>query len=119
MTILDKIETPEGTVLVITKTKYLWLFPLARTSVMPSRASELVSRGIQFHWNTSKAKDLEFLHGSLLQTLREGLSLSDLRGVAELGRGLMGIGPGIPFIPPNAPLPESLKAISNYVKRVI
>jgi hypothetical protein len=119
MTLLDKIETPEGSVIVITKTRYLWIVPLPRTSVMPWRATQLVDRGIQFHWNSSKHDTLQFLHNSLLQTLREGLGLSDLRRIADLGRQLMSIGPGVPFIPPDAPLPDSLKQVSPYVKGVI
>ena len=119
MTILDRIETSEGTVIVITKTRYLWIVPLPRTSVMPWLAKQLVDRGVQFHWNTRKSDDLTFLHNSLLQVLREGLNLSELRVITDLGRELMSIGPDVPFIPPDAPLPANLKAISRYIKRVI
>jgi len=45
--------------------------------------------------------------------------LSELRGIADFGLKLMSLGPGLPFIPEDAPLPTTLKQIGPYVKRVI
>ena len=104
---------------MLTKTRYLLFISMPRTSVLPSRVAELSSRGVQFHWTTSDSNVLENLHNSIVQALREGVGLSDLRGIADIGRNLMSIGPDVPFIPADAPLPECLKRISSYVKRVI
>lgn len=117
---LTKIETPEGDVMVRTKTRYLWLFSVPRTSVMAFRVGQFVRGGsVQFQWKTGKADVLEWLHNSVVQTLREGVLLSEFRGIADLGIQLMALGPDVPFIPPDAPLPGCLKQISSYVKRVI
>jgi hypothetical protein len=119
MTLLTKVETIEGDVMVLTKTRYLFFLGIPRTSVMPWRAGELPSLGIQFQWTTNNPGALESLHNSLVQVLREGLRLSELRGIADLGIKLMALGPEVPFIPPEAPLPAGLKGISGYIKRVI
>ena len=105
--------------MVLTKTRYFLVFNFPRTSVMPYAASKSVPAGVQFHWTTSETRALEGLHNSLVQALREGLDLSDLRGIADIGAKLQSLGPGVPFIPEDAPLPTALKAISSYVKRVI
>ena len=118
-TYLTKVETQEGDVMVLTKTSYLFFSSMPRTSVMPSRVGKLGRRGVQFHWTTSNPNALEGLHNSVVQTLREGVSLVELRVIANFGLKLMSLGPGVPFIPADAPVPTSLKQISRYVKRVI
>lgn len=118
MTLSAKVETREGDVMVLTKTRYLLFFSLPRTSVMPWRARELGAIGVQFHWTTGDPNTLEGLHNSIVQTLREGVSLPELRGITDIGRKLRSLGPDVPFIPADAPLPDSLKQISSYVKRV-
>jgi hypothetical protein len=123
MTLLTTVETNEGTVMLLTKTRYLWFLKLPRTSVMPYSADKLASTGVQFQWTTSDAKTLETLHNLLVRVLREGIGLSELRGIADLGGNFMKfgnkLGVGLPFIPDDAPLPTALKAISPYVKQVI
>ena len=114
-----KIETHEGDVMVLTKTRYLFFLSIPRTSVMPTRMGELGRRGVQFHWTTGNPSALQHLHNSVVQALREGVGLSELRAIADIGRKLMSLGPGVPFIPADAPLPSSLKQISTYVKRVV
>jgi hypothetical protein len=118
-TYFTKVETHEGDVVVLTKTRYLLFLSIPRTSVMPSRVGQLGRLGVQFRWTTSEPDDVEALHNSIVQALREGVGLSDLRSIADIGLKLMSLGPGVPFIPPDAPLPASLKQISSYVKRVI
>lgn len=105
--------------MVLTKTRYLVFLSIPRTSVMPSRVGELGRRGVQFHWTTSDPNVLKGLHNSVVQALREGVGLSELRGIADIGQKLMSLGPDVPFIPEDAPLPASLKQISSFVKRVI
>ncbi len=109
MTLLDKVETPEGTD-GAHKTRYLWIVPLARTSVMPSEASQLASCGIQFHWNTRKASDLEFLHRSLLGVLRDGMELSTLREIVDIGKPFVSSGIGLPLFASSGGLPDNLRA---------
>jgi hypothetical protein len=103
--------------MVLTKTRYLLFLSIPRTSVMPSRVGELGRRGVQFHWMTSDPNALEGLHNAVVQALREGVGLSELRGIADIGLELMSL--GLPFIPADAPLPASLKQITSYIKRVI
>jgi len=119
VTLFAKVETHEGDVMVLTKTHYLLFLNMPRTSVMPAQAGKLGSRGVQFHWTTSDPTVLEGLHNSVVQTLRGGVALSELRGIADFGLKLMSLGPGLPFIPEDAPLPTTLKQIGPYVKRVI
>lgn len=115
-TYFTTVPTPAGEVTVLTKTRYLFLLNLPRTSVMPVRAANLRD-GVQFRWATSDPAELERLHDLVIQTFREGVSLSDWRGIADIGRKLMAM--GLPFIPPDAPLPECVKQVSLHVKRVI
>ncbi len=100
----------------MTKARLLLLFTVPRTSVMPSRATELAGQGIQFRWTTNDANILGHLHDLIVQTLRE-VSLTELRSIAHMGRQLVLL--GSPFIPEDAPLPDSLKEISTYIKSVI
>lgn len=115
-TFLTNVETLEGEVAVITKTRFLFFFNSPRTSVMPSSLMELGEKGIQFQWATSSPTSLERLHNLLVQALQE-VSLTELRGIADMGKQLMSI--GAPFIPEDAPLPDTLKQLNNYIKRVI
>ncbi len=106
-TLLTKVQTQGGEVTVITKTRFLFLLSLARTSVMPARAGQLGRLGVQFHWTTSDPNSLERLHNLLVQTLQE-VTLAELRGIADQGKQLMSF--GLPFIPQEAPLPDCFEA---------
>lgn len=117
VTLLSKVDTETGEVIVMTKTRYLLFFNMPRTSVMPWHMGELRSLGVQFHWKTSDRVQLERLHNLLLQTLRDGMGLADLRYIAEVGKQLMQL--GLPFVPGDAPVPESLKQVSEQIKRVV
>ena len=116
VTFLTNVETKEGSVTVLTKTRYLFFLSMPRTSVMPQEAGKLRCLGIQFHWKTSDSNVLEHLHHLMIQTLRE-VSLTDLRYVADMGKQLLSS--GLPFVPEDAPLPACLKETSGYVKRVV
>jgi len=83
---------------------------------MPVRFRELPAQGVQFHWTTGDRDDLQRLHNLVTHALQE-VTLAELRGIAELGKGLLSL--GLPFVPDDAPLPDSLKQLSHYVKRVI
>jgi hypothetical protein len=115
-TFLTRVQTREGEVLVITKTRYLLVFSVPRTSIMPWRVEKLARSGVQFQWSTKDRNLLERLHNQVIEVLRE-VSLTDLRGIADIGIRLSSI--GLPFIPTDAPLPDSLKQICAYLKRAI
>ena len=102
--------------MVMTKTRYLLVFSIPRTSIMPWRVEQLGRMGVQFQWATKDRNLLERLHNQVIEVLRE-VSLTDLRSIADIGIRLSSI--GLPFIPTDAPLPDTLKQISAYIKRAI
>jgi hypothetical protein len=97
-----RITGPDGDVIVFTKVRYLFLFHLPRTSVMPFSGEQLGAHGVQFHWNTDKEDELERLH-LLITAATKKLTLQELRLRLR----------------PDAPAPEELKEISRWIKRVI
>ena len=115
--LLSRVRTKDDDVTVMTKKRHFLLFRSPYTTVMPSHLAELGKLGVRFYWNTSDANSLGRLHNLLVQTLQEGLTLPELRYVADFGIKLLSF--GSPFIPDDAPLPESLKQTSRYIKRVI
>jgi len=116
-TILRNVQTQAGeAVTVMTKSHFLFLFRLPATSVMPLRATELRRRGVQFRWTTSDPEVLESLHNLVIEALGQ-VTLDELRGIADLGKRLLAL--GAPFIPKDAPLPDCLKQISDFVRRVV
>jgi hypothetical protein len=75
--------------------------------------------GVRFDWTTSDSSVLEVLHKLVVQTLEQGVNLTGLREIANLGRIQMALG-GPPFqSSSDVPFPDSLKQISSYVKRII
>lgn len=62
-TFLDNVPTPQGEVIVITKTRFLFFFQRPRTSVMPMGFSEFGRRiGFQARYNTSDPRVLAEFH---------------------------------------------------------
>ncbi len=111
-----RITGPDGEVIVFTKVRYLFLFRLPRTSVMPFSGEQLGAQGVQFQWNTDKEDQLERLH-LLITAAMKKLTLQELRFVSDHGRQLMSVGAS--FCPPDAAAPEELKEVSGWIKRVI
>ena len=103
--------------MVMTKSRFLLFFGMPRTSVMPSCMSELGHLGVQFHWDTNDTHGLERLHNLVLQIFHDGVGLAELRYLADLGKELLSM--GLPFAPPDAPLPQSIKEVSGQIRRVI
>ena len=103
--------------IVMTKTRFLLFFKLARTSVMPFASAELGRLGVRFRWATTDPVRVERLHGCVVETLGDGITLSDLRWIANAGKEFLSL--GLPFVPEDAPLPESLKLISKDIKSVL
>ena len=73
--------------------------------------------GVRFRWAATDPVRLERLHGYVAQALGDGITLSDLRWIANAGKELLSL--GLPFAPEDAPLPESLKLISKDIKSVL
>lgn len=62
-TLLDRVPTPQGEVIVITKTNYLFFFQRPRTSVMPMGLSDFGRRiGFQARYKTSDPGILADFH---------------------------------------------------------
>jgi len=62
-TFLDNVPTPQGEVIVITKTRFLFFFQRSHTSVMPMGFSEFGRRiGFQARYNTSDPSVLAEFH---------------------------------------------------------
>lgn len=115
-TLFSTVQTPAGDVLILTKTRFYFFFKLPRTSVMPWQLGQLRGQGLQFHWTTTDPKQLEGLHNFVRQTLRE-LTLPEMRIIAETGKQLLRA--GLPFVPQSLSVPDSLKKLSGYLKRVV
>ena len=62
-TLLDRVPTLDGDIIVITKTKFLYFFNRPHTSVMPYGLSEFGRKlGFQARYNTSDPAILAKLH---------------------------------------------------------
>jgi len=67
----DSVETSEGIAHVLTKTRYLGIIPLSRTSVMPHKGSELGRLGIAITWATNDVAILRTLQSRIIELVRE------------------------------------------------
>jgi hypothetical protein len=81
----DDVETSEGVAHVLTKTRYLGIIPLPRTSVMPHRGSDLGRLGTAISWTTNDAAILRALHSRIVQLVRE-CGVSGIREIANSAR---------------------------------
>jgi hypothetical protein len=112
---LSRVHTSEGDVTVMTKARRMLSSP--RTTVMPGHFADLGNLGVRFHWNTNDPGSLARLHNLLVKAFEEGMTLKELRSVADAGKML--VRAGLPFIPGDAPLPDSLRQVAASVKSVI
>ena len=102
--LLTKIETANGTFMVLTKTRYLFFFNMPRSSVMPQGAAQFVATpGFQVHYNTVDARVLSEWHNLLCGMLRQGLFYS-LSQTTRFG---------------SFPYTEENKHLAKYVKRFL
>ena len=111
---LSRVHTSEGEVTVMTKARRMISSP--HSTVMPAHFADLGNLGVRFHWNTNDPGSLAHLHNLLVKALDEGITIKELRRIADIGTVL--ISTGLPFIPEDAPLPDSLKQVATSVKRV-
>ena len=102
--LLTKVETEDGTFMVLTKQRYLVLFNMPRSSVMPFEAKKFVATpGLQIQYNTSDSAVLREWHDMLCAMVRNGLF------------HLLSNGARAGFFP----YPEDKKQLAQYVKRFI
>ena len=72
-TLLDKVPTPQGEFMVITKTRFLFFFDRPRTSVMPMGLREFGRRlGFQARYRTSDPSILAELHSFFVVCVAAG-----------------------------------------------
>ena len=102
--LLTKVETENGTFVVLTKTRHLVLFNTPHSSVVPLEARKFVAKPrFQVRYNTPKTAVLSEWHEMLCVIVRNGL-LRLLRERARLG-----------FFP----YPEDKKHLARYVKKIM
>lgn len=102
--LLTKVETENGTFMVLTKVRYLFFFHMPRSSVMPYNTAQYVSTpGFQVQYNTVDPRVLSEWHNLLCGMLRQNLFQS-LSESVQFG----------PF-----PYPEDKKHLAQYVKRFL
>jgi hypothetical protein len=99
--LLDKVEVEGNTFIILTKTRYLVLFSIPRTSIMPYNVTRFASTpGFQIRYNTSNPNVLEEWHKMITSLVGKGLfeAMSD--------------GARVGFFP----YPESKEYLQKYVK---
>jgi hypothetical protein len=102
--LLTKVETEDGTFMVLTKTRYFFFFSMPRSSVMPFDAPNFSSTpGFQIQYNTSDSVVLVEWHELLCAMLHKGLFQ------------FMADGSRVSYFP----YPENKKQLKQYVKRFI
>lgn len=100
---LTRLHTPDGDAIVITKVKYLLLFRVPRTSVMPYGVLKFVaSPGAQIRYTTSNRALLHQLH----EAIASAVMRTGLRAFYEATRqGILPIAEG--------------GDLTQYVKRIV
>jgi hypothetical protein len=101
---LSKVDTSEGSFMILTKVRYLGLLNMPRSSVMPYGTGEFATTpGFQIHYNTSDSKVLDEWHELLVALIQKGLfdALSDGARVGWF------------------PYPDDKRHLQQYVKRFV
>lgn len=76
------LDTNEGRVYVVTKTRWLHIFPIPHTSVMPHRASGLKHLGTFIKWMTDDPALLATLHDAIVRLVQD-VGISGLVEIAQ------------------------------------
>ncbi len=84
-TYFNALDTSEGVVHVLTKTRWMGFVPLPHTSVMPRSGAELKRLGTLIKWTTKDAATLATLHKSII-SLVEQFGISGIREIADSAR---------------------------------
>lgn len=75
------LDTTEGLVHVLTKTRWLGFIPMPHTSVVPHGAADLKRLGTFIKWTTSDASTLATLHEAIVQLVQQ----NGVSGLVEIG----------------------------------
>ena len=89
------LDTKEGEVHVLTKKKWLFIFPMPHTSITPRSGTKLKSLGTLIKWTTDNPEKLKSLHEATVQLVEQiGISgLVELSNSAKMSERLWkGIG---------------------------
>ena len=104
VSLVDKIETPGGDIMVLTKAKQLFVFDAPRSSVMPYGAGHFAATpGFMVRYNTSDASVLREWHEMLLALLAQGLFAATCAGTRS----------------GTFPYPEAKMHLQQYVKAFV
>lgn len=83
MTSLVKVlETEEGVAHIITRSRWLYVFPLCYTSVVPTKWRNLVGKGTFIRWNTDDSTRLASLHDAVIR-LVDDVGIAGLAEIAD------------------------------------
>lgn len=76
------LETEEGRVHVVTKSRWLGIFPMPHTSVIPHQGADLVQLGTFIRWKPSDSTALKTRHDAVIRLVQE----RGILGVADIAR---------------------------------
>src|SRR6267154_776546 len=79
------LDTNEGQVFVLTKTRWLFIFPMPHTSVTPRNGANLKSLGTLIKWTTNDSATLAKLHNAIIDLVQE-VGISGLAEIANSAR---------------------------------
>jgi hypothetical protein len=77
-----ELETGEGQVHILTKTRWLGLFPVPHTSIMPYHVADLTRLGTFIKWTTNDPTVLATLHEAVIR-LVEQVGISGMVDIAN------------------------------------
>lgn len=76
------LDTEEGRIHIVTKSRWLGIFPMPHTSVVPHRGADLPQLGTFIQWEPSDSTSLRTHHDAVIRLVEErGIS-----GVANIAR---------------------------------
>lgn len=70
-TYFKALDTNEGQVCVLTKTRWMGFVPMPHTSVTPHSAADLTRLGVFIKWTTNDPPTLARLHDAILRLVEE------------------------------------------------
>ena len=81
-TYFKTLDTSEGQIHVLTKTRWMGFVPMPRTSVMPHNATDLKGLGTLIKWTTNDPAMLCSLHDAIVHLVEE-IGISGLFEIAN------------------------------------
>ena len=78
------LESDEGRIFIVTKTRWMGVFPRPHTSVMPYSTLQLKRLGTFIRWSARDPESLEKLHNAIVQCVQE----NGISGLAEFVNGV-------------------------------